>query len=144
MPPPNSVIVAFSRAQAWVYARTGGRLWGRYRGRDVLLLSTVGTRSGKRRTTPLVYVEDGDALVVTASNAGRDSDPGWVHNLRADPSAEVMTRGRSGDFSARFAEGAEAEELFARLSAHSPGFNRYKAMTERRFPVVVLTPKGGS
>ena len=144
MPPPNSVIVAFSRAQAWVYSHTGGRLWSRYRGRDVLLLSTVGARSGKQRTTPLVYLADGDSLVVTASNAGRDSDPGWVHNLRADPSAKVATRVRSGDFSARFAEGAEAEDLFARLAAHSPGFNRYRAMTGRPFPVVVLTPKGGS
>lgn len=144
MPAPNSVIVAFSRAQAWVCARTGGRLWGRYRGRDVLRLSTVGSRSGKRRTTPLVHLGDGDALVVTASNAGRDSDPGWVHNLGADPSARVATRGRSGDFTARFAEGAEAEDLFARLAAHPPGFTRDKEMTERRFPVVVLTPKGSS
>lgn len=142
MPPPNSVIVAFSRAQAWVYARTSGRVWGRYRGRDVLLLSTVGTRSGKRRTTPLVYLPDGESLVVTASNAGRDHDPGWVHNLRADPSAEVTTGGRTGAYTARFADGAEATKLFERLAAHSPGFARYRTMTERPFPVVVLTPRG--
>ncbi len=141
MPVPNSVIVAFSRAQAWVYSRSRGRVWGRFRGRDVLLLSTIGSRSGRRRTTPLVYVRDGDSLVVTASNAGRDHDPGWVHNLRAEPSATVTTGERTRACAARFAEGTEARELFGRLVAHSPGFARYEAMTDRRFPVVVLTPE---
>lgn len=144
MPPPNAVIVAFSRAQAWVYRRSGGRLWGRFKGRDVLLLSTTGHRSGRTRTTPLVYVADGDALVVAASNAGRDRDPGWVHNLRARPEAVVTRGGETSRRVARFADGEEAGSLWEHLVAHSPGFADYRAQTDRPFPIVVLTPAGAA
>jgi deazaflavin-dependent oxidoreductase (nitroreductase family) len=139
MAPPDAVIRGFSRAQAWVYRRSHGRMWARFRGRPVLVLVTTGRRSGRPRATPLVYVTDGEAYVVTASNAGRDHDPGWVHNLRAAPRATVVVGGSEIPCAARFAEGDEAAGLWDRLVAHSPGFADYREQTARPFPVVVLT-----
>lgn len=141
MAPPDAVIRGFSRAQAWVFRRSHGRLWTRFRGRPVLVLATTGRRSGRLRATALVFVTDGAAYVVTGSNAGRDEDPAWVRNLRADPRATVILGGSEIPCTARFASGDEAARLWDRLVAHSPGFAAYRGQTMRPFPVVVLTPR---
>jgi len=141
VPPPRAAIVAFSRGQSWVLRRTGGRLWRRYKGRPVLLLTTHGRRSGRPRTTPLAFVRDGDTLVAAGSNAGRDDDPAWILNLRSNPNADVWLAGRTAPARARFATNEERDRLWKLLVAHSPGFARYAARTERAIPVVVLRPK---
>lgn len=140
MPPPDAVIKGFSQSQAWVYRRSGGRLWSRFRGREVLLLMTTGRRSGRLRTTPLVFIEHSGSFVVVGSNAGRARDPGWAHNLRAFPEAEVMRGRQRTRCSARFASGAEETDLWERLVAHAPGFAGYRGDTDRPFPIAVLTP----
>ncbi len=78
--------------------------------------------------------------MVVGSNAGRSHDPGWVHNLRARPEAEVMRGANWTRCTARFASGFEAADLWERLVTHSPGFAGYRQDTDRPFPIAVLTP----
>lgn len=101
---------------------------------------TTGRRSGRLRTTPLVFIEHSGSFVVVGSNAGRARDPGWAHNLRAFPEAEVMRGRQRTRCSARFASGAEETDLWERLVAHAPGFAGYRGDTDRPFPIAVLTP----
>jgi deazaflavin-dependent oxidoreductase (nitroreductase family) len=77
-----------TRLHAWVYRRSGGSVLGRMGGQPVLLLETAGRRTGRRRTTPVQYLADGDTFVVVASNAGAARPPAWYLNLRANPHAE--------------------------------------------------------
>ena len=141
VPPPAAVIRGFSQSQAWVYRRTGGRLGVGFGGGMSCSSPTTGRRSGRRRTTPLVFVEHDGSFVVVGSNAGRPRDPGWSHNLRARPEAEVMHGANRTRCTARFASGPEAADLWERLVAHSPGFAGYRQDTDRPFPIAVLTPE---
>lgn len=115
-----------------------GVVGGSWEGVPLLILTTVGARSGEPRTTPLTYLPDGERLVVFGANGGRTQHPGWYHNLRADPSARVEI----GDdaFAARAveAEGAERERLWERQLLVTPYFAGFQEKAERRIPVVVL------
>lgn len=139
---PHPVVRLVSRLQARRYRASAGRRGGTFRGRPVLLLTTTGRRTGRARTTPLVFVREGDDYVVVGSNAGHDRQPRWRANLLADPRATVQVGPHTIPVTARFAEGAEAERLWERLAEHSPGFRRYRAMTSRPFPIAVLSPRG--
>jgi deazaflavin-dependent oxidoreductase (nitroreductase family) len=138
---PHALVRVVSQRQARRYRRSGGRRGGTFRGRPVLLLTTTGRRTGRARTTPLVYVREGDDYVVVGSNAGHDRHPRWRANLLADPRASVQDGDRTIPVTARFAEGDEAQRLWERLAEHSPGFRRYRAMTSRPFPIAVLSPR---
>jgi deazaflavin-dependent oxidoreductase (nitroreductase family) len=141
MRPPRPLVRLFSQLQASRYRRSGGRRGGTFRGRPVLLLTTTGRRTGRARTTPLVYVRNGDSYVVVGSNAGHDHHPRWRANLLADPRATIQVAGERIPVTARFAEGDEERRLWERLVEHSPGFARYRRMTTRPFPVAVLSPR---
>lgn len=124
-------------AHVAVYRGSGGRIGARGRGLEFLLLHTVGARSGRARTTPLLYLADGDALVVVASNGGRDSHPGWHHNLLRVPAAAV-TVGREGrEVRARVAAPHERERLWPLLDRLYP-YDAYRAHTGREIPIVLL------
>lgn len=82
------------RLHRQLYLRTGGRLGGRLRGADLLVLFTKGRRSGERRASILVYIEDEGVLIVAATNRGRASQPAWLLNLLAEPIVEVQLGGR--------------------------------------------------
>lgn len=115
---------------------------GRYSmspGQPILLLETTGARSGKRRATPLLYLADGDRLVVIGSNGGRDYHPGWCHNLRARPLATVYHAGQVARYRAHEAQGDERAALWARAVAFFEGFELYERRTDRHIPVFVLT-----
>ncbi len=133
------------RMHSRVYRLSGGRIGNKLSDetgeRPVLVLTTTGRRSGKRRATPLVYLTDGDALVVVASNAGRDADPAWVLNLRADPDAEVRLRARRQQVRAVELDAEEAGPLWPRLDAMYVGYSIYREMTDRRLAVFRLTPR---
>ncbi|MDQ3934894.1 MAG: nitroreductase family deazaflavin-dependent oxidoreductase [Actinomycetota bacterium] len=119
---------------------TGGRVKLALR-RPVLLLGTTGARTGARRTTPLLYAVDGEHLVLVGSNAARSSDPGWCHNLRANPDVTVEAPGRSGRYRAHVAQGEERERLWRHAVAAYAGYAVYERRTkDRQIPVVVLTP----
>jgi deazaflavin-dependent oxidoreductase (nitroreductase family) len=116
----------------------GGKLGGQFEGMPVLLLNTVGARSGAARTVPLAYVEDGDRYVVIASRAGAPTNPAWYHNLLAHPGATVEIGTDRLEVRASVAVGEERDRLFQKVAAQLPMFGVYQQKTRRRIPVVVL------
>jgi deazaflavin-dependent oxidoreductase (nitroreductase family) len=110
-------------------------------GEPVGLLGTVGAKSGQKRETPLLYLDDGERVVLVASKAGAARHPSWLHNLRANPRVSFLRRGgHRGTYVAREADGAERDELWARVNDLYAGYDTYQGRTARRIPVVVLDP----
>jgi deazaflavin-dependent oxidoreductase (nitroreductase family) len=110
-------------------------------GQPVLVLETVGARSGQVRRTPLLYVTDGDDIVLVASKAGAPKHPAWYHNLRANPEPKLYVRRRTGRYRARFAEGEEYDRLWPKVSEVYGGYEVYKQRAGgRTIPLVVLSP----
>jgi len=124
-----------------VYRLTRGRVLGRVGRAPVLLLTTTGRRSGQPRTTPVVFLADGERMVVIGSNAGNERPPAWALNLEASPDAEVEVRGRRASVRARIAEGQERDELWRRMNEQYAGFDDYRERTGRRINVFVLEPR---
>ncbi len=124
-----------------VYRLTGGRLFGKVGDGPVLLLTTTGRKSGERRTAPVLYLARGDAMVLIDSNAGNERLPGWSHNLKADPHAEVEVGRRRLAVTARVAAGAEREELWRAANDQYGGFDEYVEWLDRTPSVWVLEPR---
>ncbi len=112
---------------------------GQFGGRPLLLLTTIGAKSGARRTSPLAYTADGDQFVIMASNNGLEIHPNWYRNLQANPRVTVEVGNDTFEATASVAEGAERVRLFAKVVAGMPGFGEYQAKIQRQIPVVVLT-----
>jgi F420H(2)-dependent quinone reductase len=129
-----------TRLHAWVYRRSGGRLLGRMGGQPVLLLHSIGRRSGRTHVTPVQYLADGDVFVVVASNAGAAHPPAWYLNLRANPHAWIDVSGRSVEVGAREATGPERGALWQRLTAANPYLERAARKAGRELPLVALAP----
>lgn len=120
---------------------SGGRLVFSNIFYPTLLLTTTGAKSGQPRTVPLLYLRDGQRLVVIASNFGRAGHPAWYLNLRANPACRVALGARSHDCRAREADGAEREELWRRAVLMYAGYSAYATRAAgRRIPVIVLEP----
>jgi deazaflavin-dependent oxidoreductase (nitroreductase family) len=128
----------WGRVHAATLRRTRGLIGAKWFGAPVLVLVTVGRKSGKVRQTPLLYVSDGDRIVLLAANAGNDSIPAWWLNLRAAETVEVLIRGRRRRMRWREADGEEHDRLFAAMVHTYPPAEHYRGFTERRLPVVVL------
>ncbi|MBK1786330.1 nitroreductase family deazaflavin-dependent oxidoreductase [Prauserella sp. ASG 168] len=109
-----------------------------FEGGDLLLLTTVGARSGRETTSPLAFLRIDGALLVVASAAGAPRHPAWYHNLLAHPAVRVELGTETFAAVAVPAEGAERDRLFARIVEREPGFGDYQASTERILPVVTL------
>ncbi|WP_113700646.1 nitroreductase family deazaflavin-dependent oxidoreductase [Nonomuraea lactucae] len=115
-----------------------GRVGGMFEGAPLVLLTTTGAKSGKQTTTPVMYLRDGERVVVIASNAGADRHPAWYHNLRATPEATAEIGTETFAVKADFVDGVERDRLYARMVEQAPGFAEYEAKTSRRIPVVAL------
>jgi F420H(2)-dependent quinone reductase len=124
-----------------LYRATGGRLMGKVSNAPVLLLTTTGRRSGATRTAPVLYVRDGDALIVIGSNAGNERPPAWSLNLQANPRAEVQIGAKRQPVIARLAAEPERGWLWRRMNEEYSGFEDYKRHTRREIPVFVLEPR---
>jgi deazaflavin-dependent oxidoreductase (nitroreductase family) len=110
-------------------------------GQQVLVVETIGAKSGKARRIPLVYVTDGDDIVLIASKGGAPKNPAWYHNLKAHPEVQVWAKGRSGRYRAHEAQGDERERLWGEAVDYYAGYETYQARTGgRRIPVMVLEP----
>lgn len=132
----------FSTLHRAVYRLSGGRIGGRLTlSAPILLLTTTGRRSGRARTVPLIYLRDGDTLVVVGSMGGSDTHPEWFLNLRAQPEARVDVDGQSTCVRAEEAHGAERAQLWPQLATLFPGFAAYQRATDRPIPVVILRPR---
>ena len=142
--PYNRPIVAAqrfaTRLHSSVYRATGGKVGGRLLGSPVLLLTTTGRKSGRPRTIPLLYLRDGENLVVVASNGGTAGDPAWWLNLVDDPEANVEVGGRK--LHVRAAEGEERLRLWGRVVRMYGAYRQYQERTDPRIPVVLLRPFG--
>jgi deazaflavin-dependent oxidoreductase (nitroreductase family) len=108
-------------------------------GRPLVLLTTTGRRSGELRTTPMMYVPDGERLLVVASNAGAAADPDWYRNLLAEPRVHVELGPDEYDATAAPLEGEERDRVFARICEQYPFFVDHQAQVERTIPVVALS-----
>jgi F420H(2)-dependent quinone reductase len=131
---------AFSALHVLMYRVTRGRMFNRISGAPVLLLTTIGRKTGKRRTRPLVHLRDGDRFVVVGSAGGAKHDPTWVLNLRANGRVLVEVGGRRQEMIAQVVTGAERDRLWPRLIEIFPGFGEYQHVTPRELPVIVLNP----
>lgn len=129
-----------SRLHAVVYRLTGGVLGRRLVGNDMLLLTTRGSRTGRRHTVPLLYLRDDETMIVIASWGGRPENPDWYGNLEAQPRATVQVRSRVSAVRARTATPAEREAWWPRIVAAYPGYRAYQSHTDRIIPVVFLEP----
>jgi deazaflavin-dependent oxidoreductase (nitroreductase family) len=134
----TKAVELFWRIHLPLYRLSGGRILGRVMGMPVLLLDTVGRKSGQRRTNALTYFQQGRAFVVIASVLGEPRDPAWWLNLRASPETTIQVGRERIAVRAREAAGAEREQLWAAVVAQAPDYAEYQRLTERRIPVVVL------
>lgn len=115
-----------------------GRVGGMFEGAPLVLLTTTGARSGNPVTSPMMYLPDGERVIVIASNAGADRHPAWYHNLLANPEATAEIGTETFTVKAEVIEGEERDRLYARMVEQAPGFAEYEARTSRRIPVVAL------
>ncbi len=123
-----------------LYRRSGGRLGGTLKGAPILLLDHVGRKSGQARTAPVLYLRNGDDLVVVASRGGSDATPAWWLNLQANPTTTVQVGGEHRRVLARQASAEEKAELWPRLVEMYGDFEIYQRRTDREIPVVILSP----
>jgi deazaflavin-dependent oxidoreductase (nitroreductase family) len=131
-----------AKAHVALHQRSGGRLVRTFRGGDVVLLTHTGRRSGQSFTTPVLYVRDGEDLVVAASNGGIDAEPQWWLNLQADPRGTVDVHGRRTDVVASQVAEADRQRLWDALMAKCPTYDDYQAGVSRRISLVRLSPIG--
>lgn len=136
----RTLMRAVTGAHVGVYRRTGGALGGQMAHSPVLLLTTVGRKSGKPRTTPLLYLADGDTFVTVASAGGAPASPLWWRNLEATPEATIEIGRRTIPVQVEAATGEEKQRLWARLVAMYPDYAAYQRKTTREIPVVILRP----
>jgi F420H(2)-dependent quinone reductase len=128
----------FMGTAVWVYRRSGGRIGGTMFGAPLLLLTTVGRKSGRSWTVPVMYQIDGDRWVVVASNGGSPRHPAWWLNLRSHPEASIQVGRDTYPVTAVEAVGAEREGLWRRMADMYQGYDRYARKTTRKIPVVLL------
>lgn len=122
-----------------VFTATDGRVGGRVFGMPVVMLTTTGRKSGKRRTTMLTSpIHDEERVVLVASYGGDPRHPTWFLNLRAHPDAEITMEGRRRKMRARVASPEEKRELWPRIVERYRGYGRYQERTDRDIPVVIL------
>jgi deazaflavin-dependent oxidoreductase (nitroreductase family) len=121
------------------FRANAGRVGGSWEGRDLLLLTTTGRKSGRPYTTPMVFTRDGDRLLVYASKAGAPAHPDWYLNLVADPHVVVEVGAERYDATATPLEGEERDRAFEAQAARNPVFAGYQEKTDRVIPVVALT-----
>ena len=147
-PVVKTVMKYGAKAQVWCYRRTNGRIGAKWRigagfrkPVPTLLLDHVGRKSGTAFTTPLLYLADGDNLVVVASQGGMTSNPQWYLNLKANPDTQVQVKAEIRRVNARVADEQERAALWPRLVDLYADFASYQAWTDRLIPVVILEPR---
>jgi deazaflavin-dependent oxidoreductase (nitroreductase family) len=142
MVPKDAIFKVITRFHRAVFDLSQGKLTGKAGGMPVVKLTTVGRKSGQRRSTMLTSpLVDGDNVVLVASFGGDDRDPAWYGNLVANPDVEVVMSGSTRTMHARVAAGGERTELWEALTAKHANYAAYQRKTSRQIPVVVLEPR---
>ena len=122
----------------WLLRISNGKIGNSFLGVPVLLLTTVGRKSGQSRTQPLYYLGDGDQVLLVASNAGTERDPAWLLNLEARPEVSVNINGVENGMSGHVATAEEKSELWPKLTKMFPKWQMMEDRSERSFKVVIL------
>lgn len=120
------------------FRANGGKVGGMWEGRPLLLLTTLGAKSGQPRTHPVMYLRDGDRLLVFASKGGAPTNPDWYHNLVVHPEVTVEVGSETYPAIATVLSGEEQDRLYARQAELYPQFGEYQARTTRKIPVIAL------
>jgi len=139
--PPAGLLKIVSASHVFWYRLTGGLIGHRLGPTRTLLLHHVGSRSGKRYTTPLTYGQDGENFLLVASKGGSARHPAWYGNLVANPEVEVQVGSRRMQVRARSASYQEKPRLWSIMVREWPGYDGYQRNTDREIPVVVLEPR---
>ena len=129
--------------QVAVYRATGGRVWNRFLGAPVAILTSTGHKSGEIRRTPLLFLEQGETVVIAASKGGMSKPPVWMLNLQKKPTCEIQIGAVNRPMLARIASAEEEKVLWPKLTAIYADFAEYRARTEgvRHIPLFVLEPR---
>jgi len=124
----------------FLYRRTHGNIGGRVQGLSVLLLRTIGRKTGKEHITPVGYFMADGNYIITASNAGRNTHPAWFHNLRANPHVTIEIRDQQMEAKAEVATPEKRNALWSQLISLSPAYANYAKKTKREIPLIILHP----
>ncbi|HEX2054409.1 MAG TPA: nitroreductase family deazaflavin-dependent oxidoreductase [Actinomycetota bacterium] len=119
-----------------------GRVGGPFEGAPMVLLTTTGAKTGRSHTTPLMYLPEGDRVVVFGSKGGAPEHPQWFNNLVANPKVKIEVGTETHEATARVAEGEERERLYREQARRYPQFAEYQQKTSRQIPVVILEKAG--
>jgi deazaflavin-dependent oxidoreductase (nitroreductase family) len=138
--PANLALKLGSGVHTGVYRATKGKVFGRMGKSPILLLNTVGRKSGKKRTTPLLYIMDGEDFVLIASKGGAPTHPAWYLNLMANPDVTVEVGDREVKVRAEEVSGAEKTRLWQKMVEMYPTYDDYQTRTEREIPLLILHP----
>ena len=122
------------------FRANGGRVGGIHEGVPLLLLHHTGAKSGTTRINPLMYLDDNGRYVVFAAKRGARTNPGWYHNLKAQPTVRIEVETESIDVVAAEATGEERDRLYRAQAHRFPEFAEFETKTERVIPVIVLAP----
>ena len=149
-PPPKNLnapwvtpfIKWMGKGNTWIYRLSSGRLGGKIQNAPVALLTTTGRKTGEPRVSPLLYLREGNRVILVASRGGSDKHPLWYLNLKANPKVTVQIKDEVLQLQARDATEAEREEYWPKLVAMYPSFDDYKSWTDRVIPVVICDPVG--
>ena len=136
----NFWIKVFMSANVLIYRLSRGRLSSQMAGYSILLLHTIGHRSGAAYTIPLTYFKDGENYLLIASNWGRVNNPGWYYNLLHHPAATIQVRERFIPVNAQPAAGELYERLWKLITRRNNFYVRYQRKIRRQIPIMVLTP----
>ncbi len=136
------IINRVGRMQTFVYELTGGRLWNKFLGSPVAILTVVGRKTGKIRKIPLLYLKQEDNIIMTASKGGMSKLPVWYHNVKAAESVKIQVGSVKREYTLREATEDEEQSLWPKLEAMYPDYKEYRARTEgvRSIPVLIFTP----
>ena len=140
--PQTKIIIKWmSRINTWAYKATRGKVGGKFlKGAPVALLTTTGRKTGESRVSPLLYLREGNRVILVASQGGAATNPMWYLNLKANPKVTVQIKDEILTLTARDATESERAEYWPKLTAMYSSFDDYQSWTDRVIPVVICDP----
>ena len=136
----KSLFNAFKAIQVWLYRRSGGKLGGNMRGFKVILLTTLGRKSGKTYITPLGCFDYKDGFVIVASNSGKPANPAWFYNLKNNPQVTLQVLDKVMPATAEVLSGEARAQAWQQVIATAPFYADYEKRTTREIPLILLRP----
>jgi deazaflavin-dependent oxidoreductase (nitroreductase family) len=137
----GAAIKWMSKAQTWIFKRTGGKFGNKFlKGAEVGILTTIGRKSGEPRDSPLLFLQEGERIVLVASQGGRATNPMWYLNLVANPSVTFQTKDGLHALIAREATDPERDAYWPKLDAMYADFANYRSYTDRKIPIIICDP----